>query len=73
MGNISYLFEFGYIILGGWGKLPLPLDIFESNIPYIIFFYFTLLPYVIIYMQCIILKGNTLNKKQCVNVRRVSS
>ena len=35
MGKILFLFEFGYIIYWGWGKSPLPLDIFTSNIPYI--------------------------------------
>ena len=32
MGKILFLFEFGYIIFRGWGKSPLPLDIFTSNI-----------------------------------------
>ena len=42
MGKISFLFEFGYIIFKGWGKSPLPLDIFTSNIPYIHFFLYCL-------------------------------
>ena len=33
-GKISFLFEFGYIIVRGWDKSPLPLCIFASNIPY---------------------------------------
>ena len=37
MGKISILFEFGYIIFRGWGKSPLPLDIFTPNIPFIQF------------------------------------
>ena len=39
MGKISFLFEFGYIIFRGWGKSPLPLDIFTSNMPYTHFFF----------------------------------
>ena len=35
IGKISFLFEFGHIIFRGWGKSPLLLDIFTSNIPYI--------------------------------------
>ena len=50
MGKISFLFEFGYIILRGWGKSPLPLDIFASYIPYIQTFYIALLSYAIAYM-----------------------
>ena len=68
MGKILFLFEFGYIILRGWGKSPLPLDIFAS---YIQTFYIALLSYAIAYMLCINLKGNTLNRKQWVEVRRV--
>ena len=70
MGKI-FLFEFGNIIFRGWGKSPLPLDIFTSNIPYIQMFYFALLSYAIAYMLCINLKGNMLNSKQWLNVRRV--
>ena len=51
MGNNSFLFEFGYIIFRGvGGKLPLPLDIFASAIPYIRMFYIALLSYDIAYM-----------------------
>ena len=50
MGKISFLFEFGYIIFRGWGKSPLPLDIFTSNIPCIQKFYIALLSYAIAYM-----------------------
>ena len=50
MGKISFLFEFGYIILRGWGKSPLQLDIFASYIPYIQTFYIALLSYAIAYM-----------------------
>ena len=72
MGKILFLFEFGYIILrGGGGKSPLPLDIFASYIPYVHTFYIALLSYAIAYMLCLNLKGNTLNRKQWVNVRRV--
>ena len=71
MGKILFLFEFGYIILRGWGKSPLPLDIFASYIPYVHAFYIALLSYAIAYMLCLNLKGNTLNRKQWVNVRRV--
>ena len=71
IGKISFLFEFGYIILRGWGKSPLPLDIFTSNIPYIQKIYVVLLSYAIAYMLCINLKGNMLNRKQWLNVRRV--
>ena len=49
-GEDSFLFEFGYIIFRGWGKSPLPLDIFTSNIPYIQNFYIALLLYAIAYM-----------------------
>ena len=35
---------------GGWGKSPLPWDIFTSDIPYIQIFYIALLSYVIAYM-----------------------
>ena len=73
MGKISLLFEFGYIIFRGWGNSPLPLDIFTSNIPYIQKIYIELLSYAIAYMYCINLKGNMLNMKQWLNVRRVSS
>ena len=71
MEKISFLFEFGYIILRGWGKSSLPLDIFASYIPYIQTFYTALLSYAIAYLKCINSKGNTLNRKQWVNVRRV--
>ena len=71
MGKISSLFEFGYIILRRWGKSHLPLDIFASYIPYIQTFYIALLSHAIAYMLCINLKGNTLNRKQWVTVRRV--
>ena len=64
MGKILFLFEFGYIILRGWGKSPLPLDIFAPYIPYIQTFYIALLSYAIAYMLGINLKGNTLNRKQ---------
>ena len=47
------------------------MDIFASYIPYIQSFYIALLSYAIAYMLCINLKGNTLNRKQWVNVRRV--
>ena len=50
MGKIPFLFEFGYIISGGWGKSPLPLDIFASYIPYIQTFYIALLSYAIAFM-----------------------
>ena len=50
MGKISFLFVFGYIILRGRGKSPLPLDIFASYIPYIKSFYIALLSYAIAYM-----------------------
>ena len=50
MGKISFLFEFGYIILRGWGKSLLPLDIFASYISYIQTFYIALLSFVIAYM-----------------------
>ena len=70
-GKISFLFEFRYIILMGWGKSPLPLGIFASYIPYIQTFYILLLSYAIAYMLYINLKGNTHNRKQWVNVRRV--
>ena len=50
MGKISFIFEFGYIIFGGWGKSPLPLDIFTSNIPYIHDSYIALLSYAIAYI-----------------------
>ena len=71
MWKISFLFEFGYIIFRGWGKSPLPLDIFTSNIPYIQNVYIALLSCAIADMQCINLKGNMLNKKQWMNVGRV--
>ena len=71
MGKILFLFEFGYIILRGWGKSSLLLVIFASYIPYIQTFYIALLSYAIAYMLCINLKGSTLNMKQWVNVRRV--
>ena len=67
MGTITFLFEFGYIILrGGGGKSPLPFDIFASDIPYIHIhvFYIALLSYTIAYIQNIILKGNMLKRKQ---------
>ena len=35
MAKNAFLFEFGYIIFRGWGKPPLPWDIFASDIPYI--------------------------------------
>ena len=36
MGNISTLLNLDTLYSGGgWGKLPLPLDIFASYIPYI--------------------------------------
>ena len=35
---------------GGWGKSPLPLDIFTSNIPFIQKIYIALLSCAIIYM-----------------------
>ena len=50
MGNISFLFQFGYIIFRGWVKSLLLLDIFASNIPYIQKFYIALLSYAIAYM-----------------------
>ena len=50
MRKISFIFEFRYIILSGWGKSSLPLDIFTSNIPYIQKIYIALLSYVIAYM-----------------------
>ena len=50
MGKISFLFEFGYIIFSGWGKSPLLLDVFTSNIPYIQKNYIDLLSYAIEYM-----------------------
>ena len=71
MEKSSFLFEFGYIILRGWDKTPLPLDIFASYIPYIQTFYIALLSYAIAYLKCINLKGNMLYRKQWVNVRRV--
>ena len=71
MGKISFLFEFGYIIFRGWGKSPLPLDIFTSNIPYIQTFYIALLSFAIAYMQYINLKVNMLNMKQWLDVRHV--
>ena len=72
MRKISFLFEFGYIIFrGGGGKSPLHLDIFTSNIPYIQQFYIALLSFSIACMKCINLKGNMLNRKQLLNVRRV--
>ena len=37
MGKISFLLNLDTLYSGGWGKLPLPLDIFTSNIPYIHF------------------------------------
>ena len=71
MGKISFLFEFGYIIFRGWGKSPLPLYIFTSNILYIQNLYIALLSDAIKYMQSINSKGNMLNRKQWLNVRRV--
>ena len=49
-GKISFLYEFGYIIFRGWGKSPLPLDTFTSNIPYMQHFLIALLSYAIAYM-----------------------
>ena len=43
-------FEFGYIIFRGWGKSPLPMDIFTSNILYIQKKYIALLSNTIAYM-----------------------
>ena len=63
--------EFGYIIFRGWGKSPLLMDIFTSNIPYIQKIYIASLSYAFAYMLCINLKGNMPNRKQWLNVRRV--
>ena len=73
MGKIAFLFECGYIIFTGWGKPPLPLDIFASDIPYIQKIYIALLSYAIVYIYTIALKGNMLKRKQWVNIKRVSS
>ena len=71
MEDFTSFLKFGYIIFRGWGKSPLPLDIFTSNIPYIQKFYIALLSYAIAYMLCINSKGNMLNMKQWLKVRRV--
>ena len=56
---------------GSPGKSPHLLDIFASNIPYIQKNYIALLSYAIAYMKYINFKGNMLNRKQLLNVRRV--
>ena len=56
---------------GGWGKSPLPLVIFTSNILYMQTFYIALLSFGIAYMQYINLKGNMLNMKQWLDARHV--
>ena len=50
MGKILFLFEFGYIVVRGWGKSTLPLGIIASNIPYIQKIDIVLLSYAIAYM-----------------------
>ena len=52
MGKISFLFEVRYIIFRGWGKSPLPLDIFASNKPYIQFLYCFTVVYHNIHVMC---------------------
>ena len=54
--------EFGYIIFRGWGKPPLPLHIFASDIPSIHMFYIALLSCAITYIHIISLNGKSLNK-----------
>ena len=71
MGKILFLLNLDTLYSGGWGKSPLPMDIFTSNLPYIQFFYIASLSYAFAYMLCINLKGNMLNRKQWLNVRRV--
>ena len=71
MWKISFFLNLDTLYSGAWGKSPLPLDIFTSNIPYIQNVYIALLSCAIAYMQCINLKGNMLNKKQWMNVGRV--
>ena len=50
MWKISYMFELDRLYSEWWGKSPLRLDIFESDIPYIQMFYIALLSYTIVYM-----------------------
>ena len=49
-GRFYFFFNLDTLYSGGWGKSPLPLDIFTSNIPYIQNFYIVLLSYAIAYM-----------------------
>ena len=70
-GRFHFFLNLDTLYSGGWGKSPLPLDIFTSNIPYIQNIYIVLMSYAIAYMLCINLKGNMLNRKQWLNVRRV--
>ena len=49
-GIFHFFLNLDTLYSGGWGKSPLPLDIFRSNIPYIQFFYIALLSYAIAYM-----------------------
>ena len=63
MGKISFIFESGYIIFMGVGKITPSVEHFR--VLYTIYTFFILL-------YCRIhLKGNTLNRKQWVNVKHV--
>ena len=52
-GRFHFFLNLDTLYSGGWGKSPLPLDIFTSNIPNIQNFYIALLSYAIAYMLCI--------------------
>ena len=50
VGRFHFFLNLDTLYSGGWGKSPLPLDIFTSNIPFLLNFYIALLSYAIAYM-----------------------
>ena len=71
MGRFCFILNLDTLFSGGGVNHPLPLDIFTPNMLYIQNFYIAFLVVCLANMSRINLKGNMLNRKQWLNVRRV--